>query len=362
MAERDTVALWSTPDREALFQETATRSGIGSPVAIEKDYWVYWALRTLFLSSRQNDLVFKGGTSLSKVYRVISRFSEDIDLSVDRRTLGFVDNRDPERATSRTQTLKLINEIPEACRVWVSGDLLQELRNDITKELGTEGWSIHPDPNERSTLLFSYPYALASGVYGGSSYIRPLVRLEFGGRNELWPSEPGVVTSYCAEVFPDQVLDLAVTTKVLRAERTFWEKATLLHAEHHRPERKQAGERLSRHYYDTVMLSRAGIAESALQDPKLREAVVSHKQIFFQLKWASYETAIPGSFCLMPHPSTVDALRNDYRMMNEMFFEEPPEFDQILLEIAALEKRINTLKPASESADANPTGSTPRRR
>lgn len=356
MAERDTVARWSPDDREALFQETATRTGIGSPVAIEKDYWVYWALRTLFLSSRQNDLVFKGGTSLSKVYRVISRFSEDIDLSVDRRTLGFVDNRDPERAKSRTQALKLINEIPEACRAWVSRYLLEELRKDITKELGTEGWSLEPDPNEQSTLLFAYPYALASGVYGGTSYIRPLVRLEFGGRNELWPSEAGTVTSYCAEVFPDQVPDLAATTNVLRAERTFWEKATLLHAEHHRPAHKQAGERLSRHYYDIVMLSRVGIAESALQDPKLREAVVSHKQIFFPSKWASYETALPGSFRLMPNPSTVEAVRTDYRMMDEMFFEKPPEFDQILMEAGALEKRINHPKAESESGDSRPAG------
>ncbi len=157
---------------------------------------------------------------------------------------------------------------------------MQDLKRDIGNELEGQDWSLKIDPNEPATLIFAYPYALEDEAYAGTPYIRPLIRLEFGGRNEVWPTEDGAVRSYCAESHPDLVSDHDAMTRVLRPDRTFWEKATLVHAEYFRPQDKSPGERLSRHYYDLVMLDRASVAAVALKENELRDAVVAHKSVF----------------------------------------------------------------------------------
>jgi hypothetical protein len=337
----DSVSNWSRDERREIFQETAIKVGVGSPIAIEKDYWVYWILQRVFDSASGQHLVFKGGTSLSKVFQIIKRFSEDIDLSVDRTALGFSGDRDPENAKSKTHAGKLLTEIRAACNAWVSGEFAESLRTDIGGMLKEGSWELRPDANDSSTLLFEYPYSLEETAYGGASYIRPIIRLEFGGRGEVWPANNAEVNSYCAEAFPDAIHDRPAAVNVLRAERTFWEKATLAHAEFHRQKEKSFGERLSRHYYDLAMMDRAGTASNAIVDEKLRRAVVEHKSVFFPAPWARYDLAVPGTFRIYPHPGLEQALRSDYRLMEEMFFETPPPFDELLGTLKSLEGEIN---------------------
>lgn len=340
----ENLCRWSREDRLAIFQQTAASVGIASPISIEKDYWVYWILKIIFNSPERSDLVFKGGTSLSKVYRIIKRFSEDIDLSVDRNALGFEGDRDPENAGSMTQAAKLLMEIRRECSKWVSTTLAEDLRRDISNELQHDQWSLISDPTDEATLLFEYPYALEPTAYAGASYIRPVIRLEFGGRNDVWPSESGEVKPYCLEAFPEAVPDPPAIVTVLSAERTFWEKATLVHAEFYRPADKSLGDRVSRHYYDLVMLDRSGVAQAAIEQEDLRKAVVEHKTVFFPSHWARYDLANPGTFRISPHPALEKALRADFRMMEEMFFEEPPSFDELLVALKDLENRINASK------------------
>lgn len=344
MPKGQIVATWPADERAELFEEATARLSRGSPVAIEKDYWVCWTLRHVFATTQSSSLVFKGGTSLSKVYRVIDRFSEDIDLSVDRRILGYEGDQDPTHARSKSKASQLVKAIPEACSAWVLNVMLPELRTLMSQELpASEGWSLNNDPNEPSTLLLAYPPALSTGLYGTAGYIAPKVRLEFGGRNELWPSEKAAIVSYVAEALPDVVPDRPSEVSVLAPVRTFWEKATILHAEYHRLEDTAKGERLSRHYYDVAMLARTEIAEEALLNDDLRKVVVQHKQLFFPSRWAHYETARPGSFHLTPTALLEAALRKDYSLMREMFFTEPPTFDEILEILRQLEDRINHL-------------------
>src|SRR6185437_4217546 len=127
MADTEHVHTWTKRDRQELFTETAGQLGISSPVAIEKDYWVCWALRHVFASNSRDSFVFKGGTSLSKVYGIISRFSEDIGISIDRAALGFDGDRDPLNAETKNQAKKLVEAIPTACAEWIRTTLQPEL-------------------------------------------------------------------------------------------------------------------------------------------------------------------------------------------------------------------------------------------
>jgi hypothetical protein len=167
--------------------------------------------------------------------------------------------------------------------------------------------------------------------------------MEFGARGEPWPVELLPVTSYVAEVFPDLFKEPSCTVKVLKAERTFWEKATILHYWHHAPPDKSFPDRQSRHYYDLVKLHRSDIGERALADLPLLEAVARHKQVFFFVGWARYDEAKPGSLRLLPATHRLAALRTDYARMEQMLFPGAthPSFDELLQSLGEIESAIN---------------------
>ena len=172
-------------------------------------------------------------------------------------------------------------------------------------------------------------------------YIQPQVRPEIGARSDHWPVVEGVVEPFAATEFPNLFERRQVAVRTLAAERTFWEKVTLLHAEHHRPAEKPFGERLTRHYYDVAQLYQGEIGRRAVAQTDLLESVVRHKSLFFYSGWANYQTAVPGSVRLLPTADRVDELKRDYEAMVEMIFAEPPPLDAILRVISELEERIN---------------------
>lgn len=236
-----------SPNKEVL---------VGTSI-VEKDFWVCWTLARIFrdistdFGQAKTPFIFKGGTSLSKVYRTIDRFSEDIDLTINRDMLGFSGQRDdPAAQPSRTKAASVLGRISVANQTYVSGALLKEISNRFRAMLTTkERWELVPDVDDPATLIFKYPRALTNDEY--DSYIYPAVRLEFGARGEIWPSSRKTIQSYVAEDFPHLFSSIDIALEVLDGERTFWEKATILHEIAYRSNSINPvlpASRLSRHY------------------------------------------------------------------------------------------------------------------
>jgi len=325
-----------TPEqRDEAFQEAAAQLGMSKAI-IEKDFWVCWSLRQLFaLPSFGDHMIFKGGTSLSKAYDVIHRFSEDVDLSLDRARLGFEGDRDPENPElSGGKRKSLLQEVAEA---EVSGPLMAETKAAFDADLD-QGFSLTVDPGDAQTLLFAYP-SLSDSVGG---YVKPIVRFEFGARGVHLPAEVREISPYVHQAFPDLLGSGGVDVKVLGVERTFWEKATILHMLYHQDPTKPLADRMSRHYYDMAQLIGHEAKGRAVGSLDLLEQVAHHKSVFFKAAWANYEDAKPGSLRLMPNAELAVALRRDYSGMREMIIGDAPGFDDILGAIEAFEAEINS--------------------
>lgn len=249
----------SDEERHLYFVQTAERMRL-SPQIVEKDFWVCWTLKELFaLPGIGSTLIFKGGTSLSKVYRIIERFSEDIDVSIDRASLGFGGQADPEATGSNKERQRRIDRLKEACQRKIAEDLQPAMAKVIESKCGSaRDWSlvVDEDDPDRQTLLYAYPSRVPT-VPG--THIRPAVRIEMGARSDHWPSDHAPISPYVAQQYPAAFRAPEFVAKVLVAERTFWEKATLLHAEYHRPPDKEMPPRLSRHYYDVSRLIVSGL-------------------------------------------------------------------------------------------------------
>ncbi len=329
-------------ERRLYFVQTAERMRL-SPQIIEKDFWVCWTLRELFGSPEiGSKLIFKGGTSLSKAYKLINRFSEDVDLAIDRSCLGFDSEAfDPEADVSGNERRRRIDRLKEACQNKIANELRPMMIKSIEAALGeVQGWSLTVDHDDidLQTLLFAYP-ASTPDVKG--AYIRPAVKIEVGARSDHWPSDQVQITSYIAEQFPAAFETPDFVVKVLAAERTFWEKATLLHAEYHRPLDQRIPLRLSRHYYDTSRLILSGIGDKAAVHLELLQRVVDHKKIFFSKASARYDEAKRGSLRLGTQPERIQTLAEDYDKMGEMFFSERPTFSEITRILEEWEAKFN---------------------
>lgn len=300
--------------------------------SVDKDFWVCRTLREVFnLPEIGNHLTFKGGTSLSKAWGLIERFSEDIDIVVDKDILGVTSDASPDQAPSNKQRRRRLDALMEACRAWVQGKLKPALDEAIARRIGTrDGWrlDVDPDMTDGQCLLFQYPSAFAAAEAG---YVRPVVKIELGARSDHWPANARSITPYAAEVLPQAIPDAAFSVSALLPERTFWEKAMLLHEETFRPTDKPRKERMARHYYDAWCLITRGVAERAARDHALFARVAEHRQIFFRLGWVDYATLQPGTLRLTPPAAHRAAWQQDYQAMAEaMFYGDRPSFDEIL--------------------------------
>ena len=232
--------------QKETFSEAAARMGV-SPTIVEKDFWVCWALKRLFsLPDIGVGLIFKGGTSLSKGYNAISRFSEDVDISLDRRHFGFIDERDPANPKlSNNKRKKLLKELQTEAEQFITGDLLSKLNGEMGSAL-SRSFTLKPDSNEGQTLLFEYPEGLGGSAYG-TGYVRPQVKLEFGARGAHLPAVIKNIVPYIYTEIPALIDEPTVSVNILGAERTFWEKATILHMLYYQDSGKRLGDRMSRH-------------------------------------------------------------------------------------------------------------------
>ncbi|MBU6410267.1 MAG: nucleotidyl transferase AbiEii/AbiGii toxin family protein [Verrucomicrobia bacterium] len=337
----DSVLQLTPRQRVELFEQTTQQTGIDA-VIVEKDFWVCWTLKELFrLPAIGEHLIFKGGTSLSKVFKVIERFSEDIDVSIDRGFLGFGGANEPGAGGSNKEKQRRIEALKTACQQKIALELFPALEAAIKAKAGkSEKWTLRLDDDDpdKQTVLFDYPTSFAPAAAG---YIRRLVKIEMGARADHWPCETRTVTPYVAEQFPKGFREPSCAIKVLSVERTFWEKATILHAEFHRPAEKPMPERFSRHYCDCYELIRKGVAKSAAAKLDLLARVAEHKNLFFKTSWARYGEAAKGTLRIMPPEHRLKALRDDYGKMQQMFFGEPPNFDTMLGTLKQWESEFN---------------------
>lgn len=306
------------------------------PEVLEKDIWVCWTLQQLFIMPGQLPMAFKGGTSLSKVFRVIERFSEDIDITLDYR--GLAASADPFAAgLSGRQLRKLSEELKAFVKAHVSEMVQPWIAAQLGKQFpgGSHALELSDDGEQ---LRLYYPSALTER----GEYLRDSVLLEFGGRNIIEPNEvhivsPDIALGLDGLVFPE------ASVSVLSPARTFWEKATLMHVECHRDSLRQNAERLSRHWYDLAMLARHPIGVQAVTERDLLADVVKHKQVFYSAAYARYEDCLVGRLRLVPDDKTLLTLADDYRRMLDagMFIGQPPSFADIVAELRALELAIN---------------------
>lgn len=327
--------------RLLAFQQVDAAMGLQA-FSVEKDFWVCWTLRELFwLPGVAPHLTFKGGTSLSKAWKLIHRFSEDIDLIVDKDVLGFGEDAAPDKAPSNKQRKARLEALMDASQRWVQQTLQTAFSERITATLGASGWKLEVDPDmaDGQCLLFHYPSVFPSGSAG---YVRPVVKIELGARSDDWPSEAKPIVPYVLEQFPVLDSEGAFEVRVLAAERTFWEKACLLHEETFRPQDKPRKTRMARHYYDLWCLLQAGIGEKAIRSRELFKRVAEHRSIFFRHSWVDYSTHKPGTFRLRPPEDQLHGWRADYQqMLGPMFFGETPTFEEMIAAATRFESVFN---------------------
>lgn len=307
-----------------------------SPLVLEKDVWVCWVLQTLFTMPGRLPMAFKGGTSLSKVFGAIARFSEDVDITLDYR--GLDGSFDPfADSVSRNRLKKFSEDLKSFVRGHVHGVVAPHFHRMLAAEFDADAFQLEiSDDGEQ--LRVRYPTVLETpGDYVGNS-----VLIEFGGRNITEPNEEHEVRPDIAEYVAE--LDFPHSTvSVLSPARTFWEKATLMHVECQRDKFRTGAERLSRHWYDLAMLADLSHGQAAAADRALLADVVKHKKVFYNASYANYDACLAGQLRLIPEDVALAALRDDFQRMigAGMFIGEPPTFDVIVDRLRALEMAIN---------------------
>lgn len=346
------VLMASDQDRRDLFLATSRRFGT-TEQNVEKDFWVCWTLDALFNGLPPTDprLLFKGGTSLSKGFGLISRFSEDIDVTVFRDDIGqAVSVEDLEGLSGKRRQARL-DEIKDACQAYITGPLHSELIRIADSESKATGGRLEniriytdADDPDQQTLLVAYPT-----VTTADAYVRPIVRIESGAKSALDPHQAAIIKPYISDDLPK--LDLSVSgVTTINPERTFWDKVVIIHGLRRwfdqRGVLRQAGQRVSRHYYDLHCLLRSPSGAAASEDRNMGVDCARHAKMFFNRRDYDLDSAMPGSFALTPATAMMDPLRRDYTAMAGMIFGDIPPFDDVLTSIAELQERLNKPKAA----------------
>ena len=322
-------------ERADMLLTVAARSG-RTAIILEKDIWVCWVLQALFSMPDPHPMAFKGGTSLSKVYRIIDRFSEDVDVTLDYR--AFNDGFDPFADDASRNRIRLFSERLKARVASYIRDVVAPALGAAADRLAADGRHEIHIGEDGETIRFAYPSAVEE--LGG--YVRSEVLLEFGGRNVIDPNEQHTIVPDMAALAPD--LDYpAATVTVLSPARTFWEKATLIHVECHRRRLANRPERLSRHWFDLTRLADHAIGRAALTDRALLEDVVRHKKVFFRAGNANYDQCLDGRLRLVPDDDQLPALQSDYDAMRDarIVGHDAPGFDPLIERIRILETDAN---------------------
>ena len=329
------IANASENERRIIFLNTAEKLKI-HPAIVEKDFWVCFMLNHLFNKSEFSNLfVFKGGTSLSKAYKAIERFSEDIDLILDWRVLNYGE-KEPYLDRSKTQQDKFNKNMNTLAARFYDEKLVPTLKEELKIYLNND-FDVCVDSEDEMVVNFIYPNIFAE------SYIRPEIRLEIGPIAEWTPSNQKEIIPFVAECYPDVFEFTNTTILTVEAYRTFWEKATILHKIANMPEDKKLPARYARHYYDLFSLANTPIKNEAFTNKDLLEKDVMFKEKFYYSKNAGYDTATLDSIKLVPDNYRFSEIKEDYERMKNMLYGAKPEFEEIMRYISVLEQEIHSL-------------------
>jgi hypothetical protein len=330
----------SPQDRADALNLAADRSGRPAEL-LEKDVWVVSVLKALFNSPPGAHLTFKGGTSLSKAYGLISRFSEDVDITYDIRQLLPQETRNGVIPASRSQAEKWTAEAKGRLRSWVAKEAVPAIGSGL-EYLGAKASVVSDD----EIVEVTYEPATQANALG---YVRPRVLVEFGGRSTGEPRETKAVICDAALHVPT-VSFPAASPWVMRPERTFWEKATAAHA--YAESGKLRGERFARHHHDLIMLAQSPVATGAINDRALANEVATHKARFFREtdssgKVVDYVAAVRGNLRLVPSGDALWELEQDYKRMTEAGLLEAGAigFEGLMANCQELADRVNGISP-----------------
>lgn len=322
-----------------------------SPAVLEKDIWVCWTLARLFHLPSKPKLAFKGGTSLSKVWHVIDRFSEDVDVTIDyahfaqaiHQELGKDFDPLAKDAPSRTKLKRFRALIEQRCVPdFVDGEVRAHLQACADREFGADVVSISVAASNASNLEVRYPSVTRDSV----SYLRESVLLEFGGRNATDPTEKHLVRPDIADHVQGAPDLPQAHVDVLAVERTFWEKLTAVHAMISRAQERLGDDRVSRHWFDLYCLTQLqDMRERVLGATEVRDQVIILKSRFFRVGGVNYEDCRSGQARLVPEGSLRSSLSQDYETMRDsgMIHEDAPTFDDILEALSTVQDAINAL-------------------
>jgi len=331
----NTVAKLSPDERRELFRNTADKMGLHDAI-IEKDFWVCYTLDYLFHRSPwKKHITFKGGTSLSKAYDLINRFSEDIDLILDWRLLGYGLD-EPWETRSNTKQDAFNKEANVRAEKFLRDIVCPTMKDDLSQDLGYDA-SIYIDKKDGQTIIFAYP-----SLFENASTLK-VIRLEIGALAAWTPAHDALITPYAATYYPAVFEQNATKVLTVLPERTFWEKATILHHEANRPEHLSMPRRYSRHYYDLYRMAKTTVKEAAFGNLELLKKVVEFKMKFYPRGWANYPEAVPGTLKLVPPPYRFSGLLEDYQAMGDMLYGDIPSFETVMYRLSELEHEINAL-------------------
>jgi predicted nucleotidyltransferase component of viral defense system len=328
---------WLTLSKERrieILNQATELTGLPA-IAIEKDWWVTLCLNACFSLSYSEHIVFKGGTSLSKGWNLIERFSEDIDLAIDRKFFKFEGNISP------TQIKKLRKKSCE----FISNDFLKDLTQILTnwgaiKECKLLAQAITDSDKDPQIIEIHY-----DSVVDASEYLPQRVLIEIGSRSLIEPTEKRAINSILSINFPKLsfATDACLIATVL-PQRTFLEKIFLLHEEFSQKPEKIRINRLSRHLYDLVRLMDTEHGQMALQDKELYNNIVAHREKFNSLRGLDYSNHIPNKINIIPPDAVIKDYETDYTEMTKfMIYGETLKFEDLIKKITELQARINQL-------------------
>jgi predicted nucleotidyltransferase component of viral defense system len=339
MGSQNTVIIMtfndlSRKERLELYQAAHENLGL-SKIIIEKDWWVTAVLRALFSLPYAEILSFKGGTSLSKCYNLIERFSEDIDIAVNREK--------PDLTKTKT---RLRNDLRRATCTFVR----ETLQFDLAKQLENNGLN----PNDFTVKVNITPVTTTdpeiieveyNSLFAEDTYIKRKVIIEVSGRSMGEPLQPVSLQSMIDEQFPnEEFTERPFEVQVVVPERTFLEKICLLHEEFSKPQELIRTERMSRHLYDLVQIMDTPVAEKALANTELYTSIVEHRRIFIGLNGFDYDTLAPKIVKIVLPESIIDLWKADYETMQRtMIYGKSLTFNKLIDKINALNQRINAI-------------------
>jgi hypothetical protein len=326
-----------TAEKTAIFNAIATEKGM-TPFAVEKDWWVSRTLEIIFQIPIAKHLVFKGGTSLSKAWKLINRFSEDIDLAIDKEFFeGY------QGDISKIQ----IGKLRKVAGAYTTGTFFDDLKQAFEAKgfTGLDFVVIEAKDSDQDPRVLEIYYS--NIIAPDSEYILPRVQIEISCRSLREPFTTQTFGSLVDEFYDDkEFTEPLFEVPTVNPERTFLEKTFLLHEEFHRPAEKMRVDRLSRHLYDIYYLTKAGIAEKAINDKELYETIVAHRYKFSRVGEVDYNLHNPKTVNPIPITEKMNEWKADYtKMMEDMIYEEnKPSFEHLMNNLNELRVRLQEVE------------------